>query len=153
WAIAGAVGLGAAMLATWFGASWFQRYQRELRDHELVAKERQWNEYQQTRSKEQFEKLLTDGPSNWPMPAEETFAFQNGLHDLQVRKNRASLRNDAAEIEAIDAEIKRAEPLLRRLQTELSQSELLGLQLPAVHAARSAANRAKSLNNLKQLSL
>src|SRR5262249_16508649 len=111
------------------------------------------NEYQQTRSKEQFEKLLTDGPSNWPMPAEETFAFQNGLHDLQVRKNRASLRNDAAEIEAIDAEIKRAEPLLRRLQTELSQSELLGLQPPAVHAARSAANRAKSLNNLKQLSL
>ena len=35
------------------------------------------------------EKLLTDGPSAWPLPPEESLVFQNGLHDLQVRKNRA----------------------------------------------------------------
>jgi Protein kinase domain/Protein of unknown function (DUF1559) len=152
-AIVGSIVLGAAVLLTWFGASYWQSYRREEQDRERTSKEREWKEYQQTRSKELFEKVLTDGPSTWPLPAEEMLVFQNGLHDLQTRKNRASLRADEAEIKALDTQIQRAEPLLRRLQAELNQVELMGLQVPAVQAARTAANRARSTNNLKQLSL
>jgi hypothetical protein len=151
--IVGAIVLAAAVLLTWFGAVRWQTHRREEQDRERAAKEREWKDYQEARSKEQFEKLLAEGPSAWPMPAEERFSFQNGLHDLQVRRNRASLRDDAAEIKAVEVQLRRAEPLLRRLQADLTQAELAGLQLPAVASARSAANRARSTNNLKQLAL
>src|SRR5262249_35560887 len=76
------------------------------------------------------------------------------LHDLQVRKNRASLQGDQAETKAVEAQLRRAEPLLRRLQGDLNQQgEMLGLQLPGVQSARSSANRARSTNNVKQMSL
>jgi hypothetical protein len=87
------------------------------------------------------------------MPAEERLVFQNGLHDLQTRKNRANLVGDQAEVKAIDTQIQRADPIFRRLQADITQAESMGLQLPAVQAARSAANRATSRNNLKQLAL
>ena len=125
-AIVGSIVLGAAVLLTWFGASYWQSYRREEQDRERASKEREWKEYQETRSKELFEKLLTDGPSTWPLPAEERLVFQNGLHDLQTRKNRASLKADEAEIKALDAQLQRAEPLLRRLQAELNQGEAHG---------------------------
>ncbi len=152
-AIAGAIALGIAVVLTWFGASAWQRSQRDAADREVAAKERLWNEYQESRGREQFEKLLTDGPRTWPMPAEDRLAFQNGLHDLQVRKTRAGLRADEAEVKAVDAQLRRAEPLLRRLQAELNDGEMLGLQIPAVQSARSSASRAKNMNNLKQLGL
>ena len=151
--IVGSVILAAAVLLTWVGAVHWQTYRREEQDRERAAKEREWKEYQEARSKELFERLLTDGPSAWPLPSEEKLIFQNGLHDLQVRKNRASLQGNEAEGKAVEAQLMRAEPLLRRLQAELNQGELLGMQLPAVQAARSAAKRATSTNNLKQLSL
>jgi serine/threonine protein kinase len=151
--IAGMVGLAAAVLLTWFSAVSWQNYRLEAQERERAAKEREWKDYQETRSKELFEKLLIDGPSAWPLPAEERLVLQNGLHDLQVRKNRASLQADEAEAKAVQAQPKRVEPLLRRLQADLGQGETLGLQIPAVEAARSAANRARSLNNLRQLAL
>ena len=107
----------------------------------------------EARSRELFEKLLTDGPTAWPLPAEENLVFQNGLHDLQVRKNRASLSGDDAETKAIDAQLKRAEPLLGRLTADLNQGELSGLTTAAIESARTAARRAESVNNIKQLGL
>src|SRR5436190_1030578 len=83
----------------------------------------------------------THGPSAWPMPAEEKIVFQNGLHDLQVRKNRASVRNDEADLKAVEAQLKRAEPLLKRFQAELTQGDLMGLHLPAIAAARTQASK------------
>ena len=153
WPIVGSIVMAAAVLTTWFGASYWQGHLREEQDRERIAKEREWKEYQETRSKELFEKLLTDGPSTWPPPPEERLVFQNGLHDLQVRKNRATLQGDEAETKAVDAQLQRAEPLLGRLQSELTQGELMGLQVPGVESARSAAKRAMSTNNLKQLGL
>jgi hypothetical protein len=151
--IAGAIVLGGAILLTWFGAGYWQNYRREEQERERAAKEREWKEYTESRSKELFEKLLTDGPRAWPLRAEENLVFQNGLHDLQVRKNRATLDGDEAETKVINAQLKRAEPLLRRLQAELNQGEQAGLPLPAVQAARTAARRAQSTNHIKQLGL
>ena len=84
---------------------------------------------------------------------EENLVFQNGLHDLQVRKNRATLDGDEAETKAVDAQLKRAEPLLRRLQAELNQGDRSEMQTPAALAARTAARRAESVNHVKQLGL
>jgi serine/threonine protein kinase len=151
--IAGAIALGAAILLTWFGAGYWQNYRREAEDRERAVKEREWKEYAEARSKELFEKLLIDGPRAWPLRPEENLVFQNGLHDLQVRKNRATLDGNQAEIKEVDAQLKRAEPLLRRLQAELNQGEDSGMQTPAVLAARTAAKRAESVNHVKQLGL
>jgi serine/threonine protein kinase len=151
--IAGATVLSTAVLVTWFGAGYWQDYWREVQDRERAAKERQWKEEQAARSKELFERLLTDGPRAWPLAADENLVFQNGLHDLQVRKNRASLQGDEAEIRAVNAQLKRAEPLLRRLTAELNEGEPTGLATPAVQSARSAARRALSTNHIKQLGL
>jgi serine/threonine protein kinase len=145
--------LAATVVLTWIGAVRWQDHRREEQSHELAAKEREWKDYQERRSKELFEKLLIDGPSSWPLPAEERLVFQNGLHDLQARKNRASLQGDQAEIKAVEAQLKRAEPLLDRLQGDLNQGPLLGLQLPGIESARTTANRTRSINNLRQLSL
>ena len=117
-----------------------------------APQKREWKEYTETHSKELFEKLLTDGPRAWPLREEENLVFQNGLHALQVRKNRAALDGDEAETKAIDAQLKRAEPLLRRLQAELNQGEQAGLPIPAVQAARTAA-ATQSNNHIKQLGL
>ncbi len=151
--LVGTIILAVAVWLTWVGAANWQRYLRDVEDRERTAREREWKAYQEEHSKELFERLLTDGPSNWPMPAEEQLVFQNGLHDLQVRKNRASLRGDEAELQAVEAQLQRAEPLLKRVQSELTRGDLMALQLPAVQAARTAAQRAQSTNNLKQLSL
>jgi hypothetical protein len=152
-ALAGGALLAAAVGLTWFGAERWQRYWQDERERERAAREREWKDYQEARSKELFEKLLTDGPSTWPMPAEERLVFQNGLHDLEVRKNRASLQGDEAEVKAVAEQVRRAEPILRRLQSELSQGQLMGLDLPGVSSVRTSANKMKSQNNLKQLSL
>jgi serine/threonine protein kinase len=151
--IAGATIMSAAVVVTWFGAGYWQNYWREAHDRERAAKDRQWKEEQEARSKELFEKLLTDGPRAWPLAADENLVFQNGLHDLQVRKNRASLQGDEAEIRAVNGQLKRAEPLLRRLTAELNEGEPTGLATPAVQSARSAARRALSTNHIKQLGL
>jgi serine/threonine protein kinase len=150
--IAGAILVVVAILLTWFGAGYWQSYWREARDRERTAQERQLKESLEARSRELFEKLLTDGPTAWPLPAEENLVFQNGLHDLQVRKNRARLQGDDAESKAIDAQLKRAEPLLRRLTADLNQGEAT-LTTPAIESARTVAKRAESVNNLKQLGL
>ena len=131
----------------------WQTYRQEAQERERVAREKEWKEFQEARSEELFDKLLTDGPSAWPMPAEEKLVFQNGLHDLQVRKNRASVRNDEADLKAVEAQLKRAEPLLKRFQAELTQGDLMGLHLPAIAAARTQASKVRSQNNLKELSL
>jgi hypothetical protein len=152
-ALAGAALLVVAIALTWFGAGRWQSYRLEEGERERAARERQWKDYQEARSKELLEKLLTDGPSSWPMPAEEKLVLQNALHDLQVRKNSARLQGDEAQLKAIDAQLQRAEPLLRRLQADLTQGELMGLQLPGVAAVRTAADKTKSQNNLRQLAL
>ncbi len=149
---AGALLVGVVAL-TWFGAGRWQTYRQEAQERERLAREKEWKEFQEARSEELFEKLLTDGPSAWPMPAEEKLVFQNGLHDLQVRKNRASVRNDDVDLKAVEAQLKRAEPLLKRFQAELTQGDLMGLHLPAIAAARTQASKVRSQNNLKQLSL
>jgi hypothetical protein len=149
----GTVVLAAAIVLTWVGAVNWQNFRREEQDRERIAKEREWKDYQDRRSRELFEKLLIDGPSAWPMPPEERLVLQNGLHDLQVRKNRASLQGDQAELKAVEAQFRRADPILQRLQAEMNQGELMGLQIPAVEAARTAASRAKSTNAVKQLGL
>jgi hypothetical protein len=151
--LAGGVLLTAAIGLTWFGAERWQNYRQDERERDRLAREREWKDYQEKRSTELFEKLLTDGPSTWPMPAEEKLVLQNGLHDLQVRKTRASLQGDEAEVNLVTAQIQRAEPILRRLQSELTQGELMGMQLPGVSGVRSAANKTRSQNNLRQLSL
>jgi prepilin-type processing-associated H-X9-DG protein len=142
-----------AVALTWFSAGRWQSYRLEEAERERAARERQWKDYQETRSKELFEKLLADGPSTWPMPAEERLVLQNALHDLQVRKNSARLQGNDAEVLDVDAQLKRAEPILRRLQADLVQGEMMGLQLPGVAAARTSAYKTRSANNLKQLSL
>jgi hypothetical protein len=152
-ALVGAAFLVVVIGLTWLAAGRWQTYRQEAQERERVTREKEWKEFQEARSQELFEKLLTDGPSTWPMPAEEKLVFQNGLHDLQVRKNRASLRNDDVEIKTVDAQFKRAEPLLKRMQAELAQGELMGLQIPAVNAVRTSASKVRSQNNLKQLSL
>jgi hypothetical protein len=145
--------LAGAVALTWFGAARWQSYRLEEAGREHEARERQWKEYQEARGKELFERLLTDGPSTWPMPAEEKLVLQNGLHDLQVRRNGARLRGEEAEVAAADLQLKRAEPILRRLQADLVQGEMMGLQFPSVAAVRASADKTKSVNNLRQLSL
>jgi serine/threonine protein kinase len=151
--LAGAILVAAAVGLTWFGAARWQAYRLEERERERLAREQEWKDYQLAHSQELFEKLLTDGPSTWPMPAEEKLIFQNGLHDLQVRKNRASIQSDEAEVQRVEAQLRRAEPLLRRVQLELPGAEQMGLQIPAVTSVRTAASKMKSQNNLRQLSL
>jgi serine/threonine protein kinase len=151
--LAGSVIVAVAIGLTWFGAEQWQSYRQEQRERDRVSREQEWKEYQEERGKELFEKLLTDGPSTWPMPAEERLILQNGLHDLQVRKNRASLQGDDAEVKAVTAQVQRADPILRRLQSEVNITEQMGLQTPAVTSARTMADKMKSQNNLRQLSL
>src|SRR5260370_15118445 len=120
WSRRNKIALGAAALLvgvvglTWFGAGRWQTYRQEAQERERVAREKEWKEFQEARSERVFEKLLTDGPSAWPMPAEEKLVFQNGVHDLQVRKNRASLRNSEAEGKALQPPVK---PAVRCLET------------------------------------
>jgi serine/threonine protein kinase len=152
-ALAGIAIVAVAIGLTWFGAEQWQTYRQEQHERDRASREQEWKEYQEERSKELFEKLLTDGPSTWPMPAEERLTLQNGLHDLQVRKNRASLQGDDAEVKAVTAQVHRADPILRRLQSEVNITEQMGLQTPAVTSARTMADKMKSQNNLRQLGL
>jgi serine/threonine protein kinase len=145
--------LAAAIALTWIGAErWLIYRQTELKlEHE--ARDREWKESQEARHKEVFEKILSGGAGSWPLSLEERLIFQEGLHDLAVRSNHAKAHGDQAEAAALDQQIKRAEPIVRRLTAELIQSELAGIKTPAVAGALLQAKKTKSINNLRQLSL
>src|SRR5262249_36193658 len=75
-ALIGTVLLVAIIGLTWFAAGRWQTYRQETQERERLAREKEWKEFQEARSQELFEKLLTDGPSAWPMAAEERLVFQ-----------------------------------------------------------------------------